>query len=334
MSDGRTSSGRLAALLADARVLSPTRFVVGDGDPVDLEALGLTAAHRGPAESLLRPLLAGHLYNLAYVRTYPDGAPPLDPTLPAAPGDAALVNRVAGSRTSPRYDPGWRVRVVQQDGSAVVDKAGWTRVAGAGQWSLVAGSDSTCWLLVPPPHPDPQGTFLFVYGTTLGDGVEQGDMLRIYLHTRPAHAAATVGWLADELDRRAVPYTMKTMLAPASADRTDATVLYVARRYHRHAVGTVRELPDALLAGLGADTPLFTLRAHDGVGLAEDPSTGESFGMHRMGLVADGLLDAWRTGEERDRCVADRFAAAGVDLEAPHLAPGSRRCYDLDWEMA
>ncbi len=336
----RTTRERLGDLLVAARVLSPTQFAVGDEQPLDLVALGLVAPHDTPnSKPMLLSLLTGHLYNLAYVRTWPDGAPTLDPMLAPGAPDAALVERLTSSRSQPRFEPGWVPRAVAPDGSAVFDKAGRTRMARADEWTNDVGQNpsNTARLQVPFPHPDQRRTFLFVYGATLGDSVELDSMVRIYLHTRPEAVTPTLGWLCDELDRREIPFTLKTLLEPAVADRSDATVLYVSRRYHRRAVGCVRDLPDGLLDRLGSDTPFFTLRLHPGVGLAEDPSTGESFGMHRMSLIATGLIEAFETGPgdhpHRQQCVEAAFEAAGIDLAAPHLKPGSRRDYHLDWGL-
>jgi hypothetical protein len=63
-----------------------------------------------------------------------------------------------------------------------------------------------------------------------------------------------------------------------------------------------------------------------GVSLAEDPGTGESFGMHRCRLLADGLWWAWRAGRrgtaERLAAVGDAFERAGVSIEHPWRSPG------------
>ena len=69
------------------------------------------------------------------------------------------------------------------------------------------------------------------------------------------------------------------------------------------------------------------------IGLAEDPGTGESFGMHRSRLLADGLLRAHehrlRTAAARLPVVVERFAEDGLDLQRPFLCPGSGDDYAL-----
>jgi hypothetical protein len=76
---------------------------------------------------------------------------------------------------------------------------------------------------------------------------------------------------------------------------------------------------------LEAATPLFTKTLWPGVGAAVEPGTGESFGQHRCRLAAEGIVDAWRQGEQkapaRLAAVEARFVAAGLDLSRPWLGP-------------
>src|SRR5262249_33566341 len=78
-------------------------------------------------------------------------------------------------------------------------------------------------------------------------------------------------------------------------------------------------------------TPTFTKPLAEGVGLAEDPGQGDSFGLHRCQLLADGMIRAYEQGKksvyERLKVVEDRFAEDGISLEKPFLNPGSSDDY-------
>jgi hypothetical protein len=130
------------------------------------------------------------------------------------------------------------------------------------------------------------------------------------------------------LNRFGVPFRFKCLDAAQNYVRLDAAVLYVARRHDR----LVRELLDELAAGLdsrhlGDATPLFARRLRPGVGQAEDPAGGESFGQHRCRIVAEGLWNAYAgqapTREARLACVVAQFARYGLSLRRPHLNAGS-----------
>jgi hypothetical protein len=57
--------------------------------------------------------------------------------------------------------------------------------------------------------------------------------------------------------------------------------------------------------------------------VAAEPGTGESFGLHRCRLCAEGIVDAWGEGKQdasaRLTAAAARFATAGLDITRPYL---------------
>ena len=69
--------------------------------------------------------------------------------------------------------------------------------------------------------------------------------------------------------------------------------------------------------------PLFTKRLANGLGLAEDPSRGMSFGQHRCRLTAQALWRSFARGDadrnSRADSVASAFHREGLDpLRSPH----------------
>jgi hypothetical protein len=81
----------------------------------------------------------------------------------------------------------------------------------------------------------------------------------------------------------------------------------------------------ALADHLPARVPAFTLELAPGVGAAEADDSGESFGVRRCALLADGIVRAHErriTGAgARIDAVAARFAEDGVQIDAPYLEP-------------
>src|SRR5262249_51411500 len=96
-------------------------------------------------------------------------------------------------------------------------------------------------------------------------------------------------------------------------------------------------LQRSVTASLLESTPLFTEVLQPGVGIAEDPTSGESFGMHRCRLVAEGLVEAWqRAGksvENRLQAIATRFEREGLKLDRPHLNAGSTELAEIPSEV-
>jgi hypothetical protein len=178
-----------------------------------------------------------------------------------------------------------------------------------------------------------QPGFFFMYSDTLSDIWDDYFLVRYYFHCRPGMVADLVDYLSASLNRYLVPYHMKALTDASQYTRTDAAVLYCARRHFRVVAWILRHLPESVRSRLRPPVPLFSRRLGDGIGLAEDPSTGESFGMHRCRLTAEGLVDAWRQGArglpERMRAVATRFALNGLDLARPHLGAGLLDDFDI-----
>ena len=81
-------------------------------------------------------------------------------------------------------------------------------------------------------------------------------------------------------------------------------------------------MADALT--LRPEIPAFTLALAPGVGLAED-ADGDSFGIRRCALLADGIVRAHEHGlttiEARVEAIAARFGEDGVSIDAPYLEP-------------
>lgn len=128
--------------------------------------------------------------------------------------------------------------------------------------------------------------------------------------------------LLNNLD---IPFRLKVLTSPSGYDRCDSGVLYVARSQAQVVCGEVAKIYSAINIWR-EDVPAFALRLRPGLGVADDPGNGESFGMHLCGLIAEALLRATELGEgklsRRLEIAQEVFRSAGIDLERPHLRPG------------
>jgi type III HopA1-like effector protein len=157
--------------------------------------------------------------------------------------------------------------------------------------------------------------------------------LRLYWHVNPRGALVLMGIATGILTRLLAPFRLK-ILMDTSIDRRDAAVLYLPLSHWiiaRDLVGPVsRQLDD--MGALDSTTPLFTKLLRPGVGLAEDPQTGLSFGMHRSGLVARSLMRSYLAGhaeeEQQWSSLSAEFAREGLSLDRPYLNAASRDVYE------
>ena len=157
--------------------------------------------------------------------------------------------------------------------------------------------------------------------------------MRFYWNIDAAGAVPLTQRLTRRLNGFQVPFRFKALTYSSQYDRTDPAILYVEKRYFQIAALLALETHQELASHLGAEVGLFTKPLAPGLGLAEDPGNGESFGMHRCRLVAEGLWQAFHQqlsdSPARLATVLDRFRGEGLDLDRPHLGPGSADLYTI-----
>ena len=173
--------------------------------------------------------------------------------------------------------------------------------------------------------------YMAVGNRDLDDG-DTAPLARIYFNVGPDLAPRLTDGVTRHLNDAEVPYRFKVVSDPAIFVRRDAAVLYVRRRDYGRAIGALAEL----VLGMARDTrpgvPAFTRRLAPGVSVAEQPADGDSFGFHRSGLIAEGLIRAHEqelTGlDARLASVAACFAELGLDLDRPYLEAESEDVYE------
>ncbi|CAN7219234.1 T3SS effector HopA1 family protein [Knoellia sp. LjRoot47] len=184
----------------------------------------------------------------------------------------------------PGFPPrvGDRVRVLERPGSVIQE--GWWRTWG-GRWDHGAVPEELVRVYLRP---------------------DQGEVGRV------VHAVTSALAEADE-------WLLKVATTTEELERPDACVVYLAgprREAHRDLVVTA-------VAGLTAgDPPPLTERLAEGVGWAQDPGDGRSFGEGRCEAVATayGRLDGTGAGTSAWLdLVAEEMSRSGVDPSSPHL---------------
>lgn len=153
----------------------------------------------------------------------------------------------------------------------------------------------------------------------VGDAPSGGVGVRIYWNVTSAGGPALVKALTTRLNREGVPFRLKVADHPFRFERRDAAVLYLADDTFHAARAAIVEAGARLTGHLRPGTPAFTLPIARGVGAAEDVG-GDSFGVHRCGMLADAIVRAHEGGAEDVDAVAARFAEDGVDIDAPYRA--------------
>jgi hypothetical protein len=273
----------------------------------------------GPAG--VRAFAAHQLQQLLYEHAYTRGEPLPAPFTPAGwrRADDRFVARLADANTGAgQWQEGWNVMHAAAT-ALVVRRDGLTLRAPRAACRGDAGTVAVCW----PKHLPAlsPGFYTFLGDLDLEPGAR---VVRLYWHLHPGLAEAFVRATTTALNRARVPFRGKVLDHPAYYDRCDAGVVYVGAHGLAETVDALGATWAAVGAELRPQVPAFTKRLGPGVGFADDPADGQSFGMSRCKLIAEGIAAAPGAGfVERLASVHARLRAAGVDPERPYLEPGS-----------
>jgi hypothetical protein len=262
------------------------------------------------ADAIAHDALADWLYQNWYLTPDTDLAD-RGPLPPWSELDAVLCDIV--DSLSPWSD-GWIVLSTDAEANVVAGKGENKRWAAAGRY---AG----CGRAGLPPMPGDRVSlpdYLSWRDTETGQWAAQSTMVpdeplvRIYVNVGPdgvGHAVhRIVEWLADEKLR----FRMK---CPGSANgfaRADALVLYLASADWPARRAGVLAWAEEIEPLVRPGHPALTLPLAPGLGFAEDPGDGRSFGQHRCALLAQAIV----TAPDGDLVVHLERAIAGAGILA------------------
>ena len=288
-----------------------------------------------------RQWLVSRLESYLYSNFYCVGGMRTERSWPAPSSHATTVRHVerlsAANRGGDHFDPDWWV-VSADAAQLVVIKDGLRlRVGRADCRSdvpLLQGVEVSvrtakeCFGMTP-------GFYLAVGNAPGAIRGSAGTLARLYWNVTPRGAITLVDELTTLLNGHNMGFRLKALRDPAEYTRCDAAVLYLSKE---NVLSVWDELPaiyERLSDELKPRVPAMTRALAPGLGIAEDPGSGNSFGLHRCGLIAEGLLRAREARQTspngRLAAVVDCLATAGVDVAAPYLGPGMVDDYPLLW---
>ena len=327
---------QLEAVVEAVEVLSPTTYAWFDRESPPLAPRIVRSMTPRTARDYLLYSLQRQLYVDFYCQGFP--MPAEEEDFPAFPqGMTPFLRSLSSANAGTGCREGnWEVRVMEENALLArkdgLDVWAWTtNCLNPPEDSFEVGTRIA--LCLPKEFLNWSPGFYMALGNRelrLGDS---DPVVRFYWHLTPDCAAAFVRSATTRLNAEDRPFRLKLLRDPSLYIRCDAGVVYARKRDYRSISCILADVYHEICRSLEPGIPAFTKPLAPGLGLAEDPGDGQSFGEHRCHLLADALIAAHESGlrsvPERTRAVADRFEREGLDLAAVFLNPGSRDEYDF-----
>jgi len=312
------------------RIETPTSFSWYDEPVAPLPAEMVEQMGAEAARAYLRDRLRDQLYGSFYCT---GRAAPQQVNRAVRPqGASAFIdalsraNRGRGSR-----EPGWKVVRTDPDGRLVVRRHGlslWVRPAEVSGEGSSPGAEVS--VRMPPELLRLSPGFYMALGDEALGGEEP--FVRHYWHLSSRGGEALIAAGTRLFNEAGLPFRLKVLIDPDLYRRCDAGVLYTPKRLRAEVAGLLPQLRAAVAEHLRPGTPALTKPLGEGLGLAEDPPGGDSFGMDRCGLLAEAMVRAFELGcsrrEEQLALVAATFDERGIDFERPYLNADSTDEYE------
>jgi HopA1 effector protein family len=236
------------------------------------------------------------------------------------PGARDFANRLSTANAGHgTWQHGWAEHGIEPDGWSVVERHGV-------RFRVPAAEVRTGAVRIPKEHFELIPGFYLAHGDADGTR-DDGDTVRIYWHAVPSGAERLVALTTRLLNEAAIGFQLKLVSEPLRYDRTDAAVLYLSRRDCSRAIPLIERIHRELNRWLRPTVSLLVKPLAPGVGFAEDPGDGSSFGEHRCRLLATIVADPkWSVlglDAERAEFIRSRLAERGYRLDLMYLNPGS-----------
>lgn len=251
-----------------------------------------------------------------------------------------LAQALSQANTSrERWDSGWQIYQTLPSGQIVANKQGIVRAVWPGEFithavtGMAPTVGTTISVFAPRESLTMQPGSYFAFGEAVTDQQDDYGVVRFYWNIKADGAASLLRLVTQRLNRFQVPFRLKCPINRAHYMRLDSAVLYVNRRFYRIVTELLVDVHRSMQEYLEPEVPLFTKPLAPGLALAEDPGNGESFGMSRCRMVAEGLWNAYAQGLQTEQArlheVIKQFERAGIAIEHLYLNAGSVDRYEF-----
>lgn len=157
--------------------------------------------------------------------------------------------------------------------------------------------------------------------------------IRFYWNLTPQGAIRFINMLSTELNEKKIAFRAKVIADPAAYVKTYSGVLYVDSSQLEKTLASIEYIYKIIKPSMHPEVPLFVKQIYPGLGFAEDPINGPSFGISRTKLIAETLYDCYQQGiNERERIedtLFDSFLDAGFSPSHPYARDTKITYYEI-----
>lgn len=239
-------------------------------------------------------------------------------------------------QTEESLSDGWKISEIGQNGMLYLSKGNHVRTTFPGEFirssflSHEIKKDEMVKLSVRKKYSPNKNGFFHVFGSTLAEGGVQ--IVRYYFNITPQGAPILIDNLTRQFNHYKIPFQFKCMNHPHLFNRADAAVLYVNKRYCNYAMEIFNKFYPTLDSHLKDEVPFFSKEIKKGIGFAENPPNGDSFGMSRSRIIAQALFKATKKELPKTEWlgeVYDLFRQNNLAVEQLYLNPSSHFTYSF-----
>jgi hypothetical protein len=185
-----------------------------------------------------------------------------------------------------------------------------------------------------PPNLVDRDTYIMVGNAGSPD---RDRSVQIYFNFTPDAAIEIAHKLSLELNQLAIPFQFAILHHPDLFYRYDAGTLWLPQAGYLTGRAIIAQIYRSHQSEFSPGIPLFSKQLAPGLGLAEVPTTGSTFGMQRCELLATSLLTAMAQGKtlaaDKLNAIRQEFATARLDWRQPYLhaaTPDADLIYTID----
>lgn len=239
-------------------------------------------------------------------------------------------------KTEESLSDGWKISETGQNGMLYIEKGNHVRTTFSGEFirktflGREINKNEIVQLSVRKKYSPPKNGFFHVFGKTLAEGGVQ--IVRYYFNLTPEGAPILIENLTKKFNHYKIPFQYKCLNHPHLYNRSDSAVLYINKRYGNYATDILNSFHNEIAPYLKDEIPFFTKKLNNGIGFAENPPNGDSFGMSRSRVISQALVKASNENLPKSKWlgeVLDLFQKMNLNVEKIYLNPSSNFTYSF-----